>query len=163
MPGSMGRVIERTRFQAEHPTGEEDYSPVPPRPAAVLVPRRTTTNTRLSVPFAETSRTAGHRFTRTGGIYRGCSIDSSSKNGLGGAPYDDHPAAAIAWSAARGETSQRRQQQPRLAARPGTGAASGIVDRAHRLPSHVRSTSRRRQVAAGFASAARSSDDSRMR
>src|SRR4051812_27268095 len=50
-----GRSSERTKFQAEHPTGEEDYSPVLPRLVAVLAARRVATNTSSCVPFAEAS------------------------------------------------------------------------------------------------------------
>ena len=55
MPNSTGRSSERTRFQAGHPTGEEDYSPVLPRLVAVLAARRAATNTSSCVPFAEAS------------------------------------------------------------------------------------------------------------
>src|SRR4051812_21013170 len=53
-----GRSSERTKFQAEHPTGEEDYSPVLPRLVAVLAARRVATNTSSCVPFAEASYAA---------------------------------------------------------------------------------------------------------
>jgi hypothetical protein len=55
---STGRSSERTKFQAEHPTGEEDYSPVLPRLVAVLAARRVATNTSSGVPFAEASYAA---------------------------------------------------------------------------------------------------------
>src|SRR4051812_25083713 len=58
MWSSTGRSSERTKFQAEHPTGEEDYSPVPPRLVAVLAARRVATNTSSCVPFAEASYAA---------------------------------------------------------------------------------------------------------
>src|ERR1700710_1342600 len=55
MWSSTGRSSGRTKFQAEHPTGEEDYSPVLPRLVAVLAARRVATNTSSGVPFAEAS------------------------------------------------------------------------------------------------------------
>src|SRR3981081_4539335 len=55
MWSSTGRSTERTKFRAEHPTGEEDYSPVLPRLVAVLAARRVATNTSSCVPFAEAS------------------------------------------------------------------------------------------------------------
>jgi len=58
MWSSTGRSSERTKFQAEHPTGEEDYSPVLPRLVAVLAARRVATNTSSGVPFAEASYAA---------------------------------------------------------------------------------------------------------
>ena len=54
----LRRSSERTKFQAGHPTEEEDYSPVFLRLVAVLVARRVTTNTSSCVPFAEASYAA---------------------------------------------------------------------------------------------------------
>jgi hypothetical protein len=57
MWGSTHPGFERTKSQAVHPTGEEDYYLELLPFVAVRVWRRKTTNTSFSVPFAETSRT----------------------------------------------------------------------------------------------------------